>query len=137
MKSTIRCGIVMVATLMPVAAGAQPAAAPPPITAVLATLTVKPGLDRTALLNTMPQEVSDTVKLYLDGKIQQWFARGDGRGVVFIMNAKSVEEAKTITDALPLIKSNLATFEFMPLGPLTPLRFLLTPPAAPPQGLDR
>ena len=112
MKSTIRCGIVMVATLMPVAAGAQPAAAPPPITAVLATLTVKPGLDRTALLNTMPQEVSDTVKLYLDGKIQQWFARGDGRGVVFIMNAKSVEEAKTITDALPLIKSNLATFEF-------------------------
>jgi hypothetical protein len=137
MKSTIRCGIVMVATLMPVAAGAQPAAAPQPITAVLATLTVKPGLDRTALLNTMPQEVSDTVKLYLDGKIQQWFARGDGRGVVFIMNAKSVEEAKTITDALPLIKSNLATFEFMPLGPLTPLRFLLTPPAAPPQGLDR
>lgn len=137
MKSAIRCGIVMVATLMPVAAVAQPAAAPPPITAVLATLTVKPGLDRTALLNTMPQEVSDTVKLYLDGKIQQWFARGDGRGVVFIMNAKSVEEAKTITDALPLIKSNLATFEFMPLGPLTPLRFLLTPPAAPPQGRDR
>ena len=137
MKSTIRCGMVMVATLMPVAAVAQPAAAPPPITAVLATLTVKPGLDRAALLNTMPQEVSDTVKLYLDGKIQQWFARGDGRGVVFIMNAKSVEEAKTITDALPLIKSNLATFEFMPLGPLTPLRFLLTPPAAPPQGLDR
>jgi len=129
--------MVMVATLMPVAAVAQPAAAPPPITAVLATLTVKPGLDRAALLNTMPQEVSDTVKLYLDGKIQQWFARGDGRGVVFIMNAKSVEEAKTITDALPLIKSNLATFEFMPLGPLTPFRFLLPPPAAPPQGLDR
>jgi hypothetical protein len=82
MKSTIRCGIVLVATLMPVAAVAQPAAAPPPITAVLATLTVKPGVDRTALLNTMPQEVSDTVKLYLDGKIQQWFGRGDGRGVV-------------------------------------------------------
>ena len=136
MKSTIRGGIVLVATLMPVAAVAQPAA-PPPITAVLATLTVKPGVDRTALLNTMPQEVSDTVKLYLDGKIQQWFGRGDGRGVVFIMNAKSVEEAKTITDALPLIKSNLATFEFLPLGPLTPLRFLLTPPAASPKGVER
>lgn len=137
MKSTIRCWLVMVAALIPVAAIAQPAAAPPPITAVLATLTVKPGIDRTALLNTMPQEVSDTVKLYLDGKIQQWFARGDGRGVVFIMNAKSVEEAKTITDALPLIKSNLATFEFLPLGPLTPLRFLLTPLAAPPKGVER
>lgn len=137
MKSAICFWIVLVATLLPVAAVAQPAAAPPPITAVLATLTVKPGIDRTVLLNTMPQEVSDTVKLYLDGKIQQWFARGDGRGVVFIMNAKSVEEAKTITDALPLIKSNLATFEFLPLGPLTPLRFLLTSPAAPPKGQDR
>jgi hypothetical protein len=50
------------------------------------------------------------------------------------MNAKSVDEAKTITDALPLIKANLATFEFMPLGPLTPLRILLTPPAAAPKG---
>jgi hypothetical protein len=134
MKPAIRCWIVVAASLMPVAAVAQPAAGPPPITAVLATLTVKPGVDRTALQNTMPQEVSDTVKLYLDGKIQQWFARGDGRGVVFIMNAKSVDEAKTITDALPLIKANLATFEFMLLGPLTPLRILLTPPAAAPKG---
>ena len=132
MKSTIRCGIVMVATLMPVAAGAQPAAAPPPITAVLATLTVKPGLDRTALLNTMPQEVSDTVKLYLDGKIQQWFARGDGRGVVFILNCASVAEAKALTDTLPLSRANYATFEYVALTPLTPLRMLIAePPSAP------
>jgi len=137
MTPALRCGILIAISLMPAAAAAQPAGAAPPITAVLATLTVKPGIDRTALLSTMPQEVTDTVKLYLDGKIQQWFARGDGRGVVFIMNAKSVEEAKAITDALPLIKSNLATFEFMPLGPLTPLRFLLTPPAAAPKGDDR
>ena len=137
MNPAIRCGIVLAAILMPVAVAAQPAAGAPPITAVLATLTVKPAIDRTALLNTMPQEVTDTVKLYLDGKIQQWYARGDGRGVVFILNAKSVEEAKAMTDALPLIKSNLATFEFLPLGPLTPLRFLLTPPAAAPKDDER
>jgi hypothetical protein len=123
--------VLSAALLMSASAAAQPAPALPPITAVLATLTVKPGIDRDALVRTMPDEVRDTVKLYLDGKIQQWFARGDGRGVVFILNAKSVDEAKAATDSLPLIKAGLASFEFMPLGPLTPLRYLM--PAAPAQ----
>jgi hypothetical protein len=128
--------VLSAALLMSASAAAQPAPALPPITAVLATLTVKPGIDRDALVRTMPDEVRDTVKLYLDGKIQQWFARGDGRGVVFILNAKSVDEAKAATDSLPLIKAGLASFEFMPLGPLTPLRYLM--PAAPAQpGDDR
>ncbi|HZT76313.1 MAG TPA: hypothetical protein VFA27_06625 [Vicinamibacterales bacterium] len=100
---------------------AQPAAPP---TAVLATLTVKAGA-RAEIQKTLPQEVRDTVQLYLDGKIQQWFARGDGAGVVFILNATSVADAKAITDRLPLVKAGLATFEFMPLTPLTPLRLLL------------
>src|SRR4029077_15196851 len=128
--------VLSAALLMSASAAAQPAPALPPITAVLATLTVKPGIDSDALVRTMPDEVRDTVKLYLDGRIQQWFARGDGRGVVFILNAKSVEEAKAATDSLPLIKAGLASFEFMPLGPLTPLRYLM--PAAPAQpGDDR
>ena len=128
--------VLSAALLMSASAAAQPAPALPPITAVLATLTVKPGIDRDALVRTMPDEVRDTVKLYLDGKIQQWFARGDGRGVVFILNAKSVDEAKAATDSLPLIKAGLASFEFMPLGPLTPLRYLMpTAPAQP--GDDR
>ncbi len=114
--------------------GAQQSPAPTPTTTILATLTVKPGIDRAALLNTMPAEVRDTVQLYLDGKILQWYARSDGRGVVFLINAKSVEEAKAVTDALPLIKGNLASFEFMALGPLTPLRFLLNGPDATPKG---
>ena len=96
---------------------------------VLATLTVKDGIVRETLTKTMPAEVKATVQLYLDGKIQQWYARGDGKGVVFVLNCKTAEEAKAVTDSLPLIKAGLASFEFMPLGPLTPLRFLMTPPA--------
>jgi hypothetical protein len=126
--------MIIAALLLSAILAEQPAAAPMPVTSVMATLTVKPGVDRAALAPVMPQEVRDTVQLYLDGKIQQWFARGDGRGVVFFLNAKSVEEAKAITDTLPLVKANLATFEFMTLGPLTPLRYLMPAPAAAPKG---
>ena len=127
--------MMLAALLLSAYLAEQPAApAPPmPVTSVLATLTVKPGIDRAALAPVMPDEVRDTVKLYLDGKIQQWFARGDGRGVVFLLNAKSIEDAQAITDTLPLVKAHLATFEFMTLGPLTPLRYLM-PAAAPPKG---
>jgi len=105
----------------------------PTASVVLTTLTIKADADRSQIMKTMPDEVRATVKLYLDGKIQQWYARADGRGVVFILNCSTVEAAKAITDDLPLSKANLATFEFVPLGPLTPLRMLLADPGSPPQ----
>jgi hypothetical protein len=98
-----------------------------PTTVVLATLSVKPGVDQAARVKIMPEEVRATVQLYLDGKIQQWYSRSDGRGVVFLMNCASADEAKAITDTLPLSKAGYATFEYMPLGPLGPLKYLLKP----------
>jgi len=41
----------------------------------------------------MPREVHDTVNAYLAGKIDQWYFRTDGKGVVFIVNASTPEEA--------------------------------------------
>ena len=113
-----------------VAASAQsPAPAAAPVTGVLVTLTIKPGTDRSLVAKTMPAEVRDTVQAYLDGKILQWFARADGSGVIFIVNATTTADATAIMDALPLAKANLADFTFTPLTPLTPLRMLLAPPA--------
>lgn len=102
---------------------------PSPVTGVLTTLTVKNGVDRSQVMKVLPQEVRKTVKLYLDGKIQQWYARSDGKGVVFILACKSLDEAKAVTDQLPLSKSNLADFEYTLLSPLTPLRLLVAEPA--------
>jgi len=116
------------AVLSTVSLFAQPPAAPP-VTNVLAILSVNPGVARDQIMKVMPGEVRDTVRLYLDGRIQQWYSRGDGKGVVFVLNCKSVEEAKGLMDALPLAKEKFVTFEYMPLGPLMPLRMLLTPPA--------
>jgi hypothetical protein len=98
-----------------------------PTTQVLTSLTVKADIDRGQLMKVMPDEVGETLKLYLDGKIQQWYSRSDGRGVIFILNCTTAAEAKAITDRLPLSKANLATFEYTPLGPLAPLRMLLQP----------
>jgi hypothetical protein len=109
-----------------VPAAAQPPAAGP-TTQILTTLTVKTDVDRAEIMKVLPDEVRATVKLYLDGKIQQWYSRSDGRGVIFILNATSVADAKALTDQLPLSKANLATFEYTALSPLGPLRLLMQP----------
>jgi len=108
------------------------APAPTPTTVVLVNLTIKPDVDRSKVVTVLPEEVRETVKLYLDGRIQQWYARSDGRGVMFIVNASDVASAKAMMDGLPLAKANLADFDFTPLGPLSPLRILLVPPATGP-----
>ena len=77
----------------------------------------------------MPEEVRATVRLYLAGKIRQWFSRADGKGVVFILNSNDVAEAKSVMEQLPLSKENLADYEFTAMTPLAPLTALLGPPA--------
>src|SRR5262249_9405642 len=88
-------------------ATAQTPPTPGPTTAVLVNLTVKPEVDRQQLMKVMPDEVRATVRLYLDGKIQQWYSRSDGRGVMFFLNVSTLNDAKTIMEDLPLSKANL------------------------------
>ncbi|MCP1842604.1 hypothetical protein ACVIHI_004479 [Bradyrhizobium sp. USDA 4524] len=73
----------------------------------------------------MPKEVPDTLRLYLDGKIEQFWFRDDKPGVVFLMNVDSVEQAKTTINALPLAAGGILAFEMIPVGPLKPLGLLL------------
>ncbi len=80
----------------------------------------------------MAHEVRETVRLYLSGEISHWFVRQDQPGVVFLMNATTVREAKDLLDALPLGVAHLMEFDLIPLGPLSPLALLLNAPAVPP-----
>jgi hypothetical protein len=73
----------------------------------------------------MPDEVRDTLQLYLDGKIEQFWIREDKPGVVFLINADSVEQAKKITDTLPLVPNGFLAFDIFPVGPLAPLGLLI------------
>lgn len=97
----------------------------PTTTGVLAILTSKPGVTREQILSIIPNEVRATVKLYLDGKIREWYSRGDGRGVVFLLDSKNVEDAQALMDSLPLSKEGLMDYEYIPVGPLMPLRALI------------
>jgi hypothetical protein len=72
-----------------------------------------------------PQEVPATLKLYLDGKIEQFWLRDAMKGAVFLMNVGSVAEAETLLAALPFTKENLHSFELLPVGPLLPLGLLI------------
>jgi hypothetical protein len=88
-------------------------------------LTAKDGVTRQQITNIMPAEVRATVKLYLDGKIRQWYSTGDGRGAIFLIDAKTVEEAHAVVDTMPLSKEHLVDHEYIPVGPLMPLSALI------------
>ena len=54
------------------------------------------------------------------------YVRQDGKGVVFLLNVTFVEEAHSLLEKLPLGQAGLMEFDLMPLGPLNPLRLLLS-----------
>jgi hypothetical protein len=101
-----------------------PTRAIPKTTAVLVIETPRAGVTVQQIMAVIPEEIQATVKLYFDGKIREWYSRGDGRGVVFLVEAKTEEEARGIMETLPLAKAQLMDHEYIPVGPLMPLRAL-------------
>jgi hypothetical protein len=61
----------------------------PKTTEVMVILTAKQGVERHQIMKVMPAEIRSTVKLYLDGKIRQWYSKGDGRGVIFLLDVQT------------------------------------------------
>jgi hypothetical protein len=77
----------------------------------------------------LPSEVRETARLYLAGKIDQWYVKSDQSGVVFMMNLTDPKEAQDLLGKLPMGQAGLMEFQIISLGPLSPLRVLLTEPA--------
>ena len=101
----------------------QPSA--PTATGVFALLKAKPGVTREQVMAIMPAEIRATVQLYLDGKIREWHSREDGKGAVFLLSTGDLAEAESIMDSMPLAKENMMDHEYIPVGPLMPLRLLM------------
>ena len=107
---------------------AQAQAISPTTTGVMVILTVKAGVTREQVMAVMPAEIRQTVQLYLNGRIREWYSRGDGRGVILLLDSRDVGEAQAIMDGLPLAKQNLMDHEYITVGPLLPLRLLMANP---------
>ena len=109
------------AAALPVASVAQsqsavasgvPSIAIPKTTEVLVIQTAKQGVKPEQIMAVIPEEIRATVKLYFDGKIRQWYSRGDGRGVIFLVDANTVEE-----DDTPALVSRSAVLDDARSGP--------------------
>ena len=113
----------------PGAASSVPSGAIPKTTAVLVIQTPKQGVTVQQVMAVIPDEIQATVKLYLEGKIREWYSRGDGKGVIFFVDAKTEDEARAIMETLPLAKEQLMDHQYIPVGPLMPLMALIGPGA--------
>jgi len=116
------------ATSMTNSSVAQAQAFSPTTTGVIVILTAKAGVAREQVMAVMPAEIRETVQLYLNGKIREWYSRGDGRGAVFLLDTRDVAEAQAIMEGLPLAKGNVIDHEYIAVGPLLPLRLLMANP---------
>ena len=112
----------------PISSGV-PSVPTPKTTGVVVIETPKQGVTPQQIMAVIPEEIRATVKLYLDGKIREWYSRGDGKGVIFLVDAKTEDEARALMEALPLAKEHLMDHEYIPVGPLMPLRALMGPGA--------
>src|SRR5579871_4934145 len=93
----------------------------------MAMSSVKPGVAISDVMKLVPDEVRAVAQLYMDGKIQQWYTRGDGKGQIFFLRAKTIDETKAIFAVLPAVKAGYVVVEYIPVGPYSPVRFLTRP----------
>src|SRR5579863_4803346 len=98
MKIQMFCLLLAFATVLAPMSRGQSTPPQPKITGVLTMLSPKPGVVPGQIMKIMPAEIRATVPLYLDGKIQQWFLRGDGQGVIFLLNCKDEAEARALME---------------------------------------
>jgi hypothetical protein len=118
--------LAIAAAILPVTMKAQTAPSAPsvPTTKILAIGSLTAPISSDEMKTTMPNEVRATVELYFEGKIDQWWSRQDGKGVVFLLNVTSIEEADSMLGKLPLGVAKKMTFQLLQLGPLNPLHIL-------------
>ena len=68
-------------------------------------------------------------QLYSDGVIREQYTRTDGPGVVLMLEAADLEQARATLDSLPMVAAGVLAFDVMSLGPFLHFEALFTPAA--------
>jgi hypothetical protein len=92
-------------------------AAAEPTVEVMAMAVIKADAPMPEVRKHVQEEVTGVIRMYLDGKIDQWYSRADGRGVFLFFRSKSVDEVKALLAPLPLVKAGYVDIEYIPLCP--------------------
>jgi len=100
-----------------------------PTTKILAIGRFTSAATEAKLRPIMRGEVDATLRLYLDGVIDEWFVQQNHSGVVFLLNVTDTDKARELLERLPLGQAGLMKFELVPLGPIAPLGVLLQQPS--------
>lgn len=92
---------------------------------ILAIDTVREDASPDVIRANFLKEVAHTIKMYLADVVREVYFRQDRSGTVMVLEAPSVEEARTLIDTLPLVRQGQIGFELIPLGPYVPLGLLI------------
>jgi hypothetical protein len=87
---------------------------------ILAMDTFLPGVTPEKIHPYLRKEAAAAWNHYTDGTVREIYFRLDRPGAVMVLECESVEQARKMTDRLPLVKGGLIRFEFIPLGPFLP-----------------
>jgi hypothetical protein len=90
--------VLSVAQSQPEGGPSVPSMAIPKNTAGLVIQTPQQGVTVQPIMAVIPGEIRATVKLYFDERIQPWYSLGVGKGVIFLVNANSEDEARAIME---------------------------------------
>ena len=92
---------------------------------ILAIDKVLPEATPDKVKDTFMKEVNHTVKMYLADVVREMYFRQDRSGTILVLEAPSMEDARSLIDRMPMVQAGLIDFELIPLGPFVPLALLL------------
>lgn len=93
---------------------------------ILAIAKIDPQTTPARMQPHLEAEVEHAWKLYREGTLREMYDRQDRRGVVFILECGSVEEARRILDGLPFVREKLIDFETVCLEPFSYFEMLFS-----------
>ena len=76
----------------------------------------QPEVTREALQPYFVAEAKAAWDLYVGGAVRELYSRTDRPGVVIVLEAESVEDARQVLSTLPMMQAGLTDFEYLPVG---------------------
>lgn len=92
---------------------------------VLVVMTAPPGREAAEFASYQQAEETRVWSMYREGSLRQiWFRADEKLGAVALMEVQDIEQARSLVEALPMLRAGLLFPDFIPLGPFTGLEQL-------------